>query len=257
MVFCFHQIRADGHVSDALFHQQQALLRTLSSPTAIMTDSVKLWWYWRGNANRNLVRSSTLFLFALLFAVATITTSIFSSLIVTSTDVDVLVSSPSCGSANFSYGAVSLVAKLETSADQYAQQCYGNNNNTPSNCNIFTNPRVHYSTKRVPCPFKAVCEIPDAIQLDSGLLDVGQTFGLNMPNSERVRYRSTYTCSVLSSANYTQILPASKFSQLSWRPTLPGEELLFFNYGPAPGLNATWGVFLYRTNTSGTFEVQM
>ena len=52
IAFLFHQFRARGKSSDGLFWQQQALLRTLPTPTALLADYVKLWWSWRGATER-------------------------------------------------------------------------------------------------------------------------------------------------------------------------------------------------------------
>jgi hypothetical protein len=42
-LFVYHQIRANGRPADGLFHQQQALLRTLLPPSSLMAESTKLW----------------------------------------------------------------------------------------------------------------------------------------------------------------------------------------------------------------------
>jgi hypothetical protein len=43
LAFAYHQAHTDGRPMDALFRQQQALLRTLPSPSSVMADAVKLW----------------------------------------------------------------------------------------------------------------------------------------------------------------------------------------------------------------------
>jgi len=44
ITFVYHQFRANGRPSDGLFRQQQALLRTLPTPSSLMVDSINLWW---------------------------------------------------------------------------------------------------------------------------------------------------------------------------------------------------------------------
>lgn len=43
VTFCFHQYRVNSSHTDGLFRQQQALLRTLPTPSALTSDWVKLW----------------------------------------------------------------------------------------------------------------------------------------------------------------------------------------------------------------------
>ena len=47
LTFFHHQYRAKGNPSDGLFWQQQALLRTLPTPTAMLAEYTKLLWSWR------------------------------------------------------------------------------------------------------------------------------------------------------------------------------------------------------------------
>jgi hypothetical protein len=100
--FAYHQVRATGRPPDGLFRQQQAILRTRPSPSSLMADSAKLWWLWKKRSNRVLLRSLPQFLLAFLCAVGSIAASISSSYVVSSSELKVLVSSPSCGHVNSS-----------------------------------------------------------------------------------------------------------------------------------------------------------
>ncbi|KAF2189270.1 hypothetical protein K469DRAFT_659388 [Zopfia rhizophila CBS 207.26] len=90
ITFFYHQRRARGHPSDGLFWQQQAILRTLPSPSSLMADSVKLWWCWRHRSNNTLARCFLLPFLALVFSLATLVATIFSSYVVDSSNIDVL-----------------------------------------------------------------------------------------------------------------------------------------------------------------------
>ncbi|KAH7138701.1 hypothetical protein B0J11DRAFT_500902 [Dendryphion nanum] len=258
IVFSIHQIRADGRSSDGLFHQQQVLLRTLPSPIAMIADSLKLGWAWRRHTHRPYIRTSMPVLFGLLFATATVAISIFSSLVVSTSNLEVLVESPFCGFLNTSIISFqTFLGTITTLGDTYADQCYVSGT-LPSVCNVFTKPKIDLFTKSVPCPFGTVCATKDAFFLDSGLLDVGQSFGLNLPTTEAVKIRQASTCAVLSAVNRTEVIPASKFAFVSWRPRIPGEEYMFYNYGPTPSFpNATWGLQLLSTNTSRLPNIAM
>lgn len=63
-------------------------------PTFVIADLLKLEWSWRRGTKRSTLPQVIL---ATFFAVATITASIFSSLVVDSSDLLVLVDSPGCG----------------------------------------------------------------------------------------------------------------------------------------------------------------
>ncbi|KAJ4290347.1 hypothetical protein N0V90_010563 [Kalmusia sp. IMI 367209] len=54
LIFLYHQFRAHGQPSDGLYWQQQALLRTLPTPTALVADYMKLWWSWRAKSKREM-----------------------------------------------------------------------------------------------------------------------------------------------------------------------------------------------------------
>jgi hypothetical protein len=90
--------RANGRPSDGLFRQQQALLRTLPTPTSLLADSIKLYWNWRQHVDSAFVRSLIVPLVACIFAIGTLAAGIFSSLVVDTSDIEVLVKSPYCAS---------------------------------------------------------------------------------------------------------------------------------------------------------------
>jgi hypothetical protein len=79
----------DGH-----FGQQQAILRTLPTSTSLMADSLRLWWVWRERGKSGSAihrRSLFLFLLALTFTAITLAAGVFSSYVVSSSDLEVLV----------------------------------------------------------------------------------------------------------------------------------------------------------------------
>jgi len=86
---------------DALFRQQQAMLRTLPTPSSVVAEAVELWWAWRKSADRPFLGSALLMLIAILFTAMTVAASIFSSLIVNTGTIDVLVDSTRCAAVGF------------------------------------------------------------------------------------------------------------------------------------------------------------
>ncbi|KAF2729630.1 hypothetical protein EJ04DRAFT_588412 [Polyplosphaeria fusca] len=81
------------------------------------------------------------------------------------------------------------------------------------------------------CPFsEGICASP-AIAFDSGLLNLNDMFGINLPDSDSVFYRRRTTCSVLSRDGYTHVAkPSQAFAETLGRPMLPDEEYIFYRY---------------------------
>lgn len=198
-----HQMRASGMSTDALFRQQQAVLRTLPAPSAVMTDTIKLWWAWRKRADRPFLRSLVLLLVALLFIAASGAASIFSSLVVDSRNLVVLVDSPDCGWASTKrIFAGEYVYPVKAASAPYASQCYNaaaTNATLPATCNVLVQREIRFDTRKVPCPLgDDVCQNTPGIEFDTGLINVGPTFGLDLSDSDAVQFRKKTTCGILA-----------------------------------------------------------
>ena len=108
---------------DALFRQQQAILRTLPTPSSVVAEAVKLWGAWRKSADRPFLRSALLVLIAILFTAMTVAASIFSTLIVNTGTIDVLVDSTRCAAVGFNGTAWRTYGDaLTQAAPTYAQK---------------------------------------------------------------------------------------------------------------------------------------
>jgi hypothetical protein len=239
VTFCIHQLRANGRPEDALFRQQQALLRTLPSPASVMADTVKLWWAWRNKAKRPLLRSLVLLLIAVSFAAATGAASVFSSLVVDTTNLHVLVKSRGCGWVNviraFEGG---YLYPVKAASVPYAKQCYvkeGADGNLPAACNVLVNRALPLNTSRGPCPFDSdACEPGvDSVIFDTGLIDVGPSFGLNMVGSDGVKFRRKMSCSVIyAGGKYNDVVSLSLNPDGSLMSNVSYTAFsLMFNYG--------------------------
>ncbi|KAF1947008.1 hypothetical protein EJ02DRAFT_449990 [Clathrospora elynae] len=204
--FFYHQYRANGEYADGLFWQQQALLRTLPAPTALMADTLKLSWMWRTKVSRALLRSSIPFSAALFFSIAALAAGVSTSFAIDNSNLQILVDSPHCGRFNYTRmfantGGSTLLAALDKSVNSYAMNCYQNSSSIPAPCrNTFSNPRIFFSAEAVPCPWDdAMClagKTP-AWSMDSGLLDLRTHFGLNIQVDDTVKFRRQTTCNVL------------------------------------------------------------
>ncbi|KAJ4360713.1 uncharacterized protein N0V89_001280 [Didymosphaeria variabile] len=223
LLFSFHQQRASGGSKDALFQQQQALLRTMPAPGNFVTEMIKLWWSWR-RKGRVLLRCLLPALFSLLFAASTLTASVFSSAIVSSSDIQVLVDSPFCGFRNATrylneHGSFEndYVSTYESIGETYALDCYIKSDTSRSRCNnIFVKPRIPVTIEEAECPFSAkICATKNfsAIVMDSGLLDMNEHFGFNLGVNDGVKFRRRTTCSVLPPDGYLTIINSSDLSR--------------------------------------------
>jgi len=142
VTFLIHQLRANGRAQDALFRQQQAILRTLPTPGALIADSLKLYWHWNRKEGRWIAfaRVSLLVFLAAMFVGMTWTASIFSSLAVDTSQLRVLVSSPHCGGVNLTFDTMgeillTYVTEIVTVAEPFAESCYlGQNQSIPGLC---------------------------------------------------------------------------------------------------------------------------
>lgn len=216
-----------------------------------MADTIKLWWAWRGKAKRPLLRSLILLLIAVLFTIGTGAASVFSSLVVDTTALEVLVKSRNCGWAHPTrMFDKSMVRPVKKAADPYANLCYTNGANTsatklPSTCNTLVQRELPFNTTRVPCPFeKRACQPNlDSVQYDTGLMDVGPSFGFNLRDSDGVKFRQKMTCSLMAwDTKYNEGVRYSAAADGSIAPnSSTNPHSLLFNYGS-----------LYRGTVNGT-----
>ncbi|KAF2270405.1 hypothetical protein CC78DRAFT_132130 [Lojkania enalia] len=224
VAFCIHQLRADGRLADALFLQQQALLRTLPPPSTLVADVFKLGWSWRNKTRRPIIRSIPLILLALIFAAATLAASIFSSLVVDSSNLAVLVNSPFCGRMT-----VLLPPAMHSITESYERQCYGNGSR-PGTCNVLSRPRIPIAIQNASCPFNSTICAHAAVSLDSGLQNIRDLYGFNIPSDHSLQIRKKTTCAVLSTEGRTDISDAANTEVADSFVVSSGEYLALY-YG--------------------------
>lgn len=168
-----------------------------------MTDTIKLWWAWRKKAHRPLLRSLVLLLVALLFVGLSGAASVFSSLVVDSRNVVVLVDSPDCGWASTKrIFAGDYVLPVKAASAPYASQCYSGstvNGTLPAVCNALIQRELPFTTRKIPCPLgQSVCQDTPGIEFDTGLINVGSAFGLDLAASDSVQFRKRTSCGILA-----------------------------------------------------------
>ncbi|KAF1953256.1 hypothetical protein CC80DRAFT_518396 [Byssothecium circinans] len=262
--------RADGAPADGLFRQQQAILRTIPTPTSLTADYVKLWWLWKKRTDRVSVRSLFPILLATFCTMGFLASSVASSFVVATTDLEVLVDNPFCARYNESTFTTDIerlrIIAVRSVSVPYAQECYHNQTLLPPRCKAFVRPSIPFTTQKVPCPFSleyytgAETDPLPAVAFDSGLVDLNDGFGMNLPNNDRVSYRRRTTCTVLPLSGHITVLDAGVISERIWgRTTFPGEQAVKLHYADRPALgewkNATFLVSLTATNISEGFSI--
>jgi len=128
----------------------------------------------------------------------------------------VLIRSDSCGwmsteDAAAGYKPESALAGLTHArwtakqALDYARNCYGSSAGHRNGCNSYAVPAILSSTREVPCPFSPdICAIPNAFQVDSGIVDSNLHLGINLEPQSRVGFRKVLTCSpILAEEKYS------------------------------------------------------
>ncbi|KAF2736964.1 hypothetical protein EJ04DRAFT_562032 [Polyplosphaeria fusca] len=241
VAFFYHQFRARGDPSDGLFWQQQALLRTLPTPTSMIADTVKLYWVWRGKVQQPLSRSMLPLLAGIFFAFAALAGGIFSSYVVDTTNLAILVDSPLCAMINLTAlnnggnGIDTLSSNLQGIIDTYSRNCYINTTYSPAQCrNVFIKPKIPFAVDAAPCPWNSSMCSTDALpamSMDSGLLDVNKYFGLNVEGKDGVKFRRKTTCNVLPIQGHMFVRNFTYWHMWLARAVLPEEQGIALQYG--------------------------
>jgi len=260
-IVCFvtHQIRTASHPHDAIFHQQQAILKNQESPLSAAWklsrtsftwrrhERTRWWQFWRS-------RSLFLVLLAIILAGAFAVASIFSSQVTKAAGTEVLINSPDCGDWEFNASdplsqASWGVKKLNESiaAASYASTCYGSGSN--AECNTYVAPEISWKTNQnASCPFgNSTCLFgrTAAYEMDTGLLDSHEILGLDASHSDRVSVRKVATCAPVGLKQYMEIKNVTVDG--FYGPML--DVYLQYFLGPIIDTGANW-TYQYNTHAS-------
>ncbi|KAI3329978.1 hypothetical protein F4824DRAFT_516016 [Ustulina deusta] len=223
---------------DALYHQQQALLRNGPTAGASAFTLMELAWAWRGSTRR--WRFVPLLIFTIALAVGLALASGFSARVAIGNEV--LISGNNCGmpiiarGVNISFDLTTftpLEADFASSAAVQAAQCYSNNSGgiaSPS-CKTFVYPRLLANVDRnATCPFGDLCRSKgNNILFDTGLLDSHKDFGINAPEKERFSWRKVTHCAVLKTDGHQSLVNISQ-----------DRSYIQYSYGNKGGRNFTY-----------------
>lgn len=250
--YAIHRWRARDTLHDALFYQQQAMLRNCSSAETVM-GLLSTCRVWRSRQIRPLKRSLALLVFTGIYTSASIAAAILSARVAME-DAEVLARSPTCGLWSISQNITEATAiaqdghwpefidymtDFQTNAIKSASDvtaCTWFNTTDPGSsvipadsCDV-TNGRIEWQnvTYDAPCPFAPeMCRqnmTTGAFKLDSGLVSSDADFGINAPPIDQVTLRRVLTCAPLETRGF-----ASDYIHNIW--DAPKKFLKYYYYG--------------------------
>lgn len=208
----YHRCYSTNELRDALHHQRQAILRNSVSALSDFFQFALLSWTWRGPVSRGIRRTLPVVISAALCAAGFATASVLSSWISTAFNDEVLISGEGCGillgtgSIQSETLIAPYLARTVSNAENYAQQCYSTESTHMFDCTSFVKDRLPGSINQdAPCPFDTkICRTASSnLRLDTGLLDSGKHFGLNMAPNERIMFRNVLQCAPLVTEGYS------------------------------------------------------
>lgn len=235
LCFILHNSFSTSTPRDALYHQQQAILRNSASPDSGLLVLVQLAWAWRKTAKRAIIRVFPLIATASFFLIAFTIAGGFSSTISTGIGKEVLLDGSNCAFVNIQYSDVEAESLLQpytsrqsNNAANYAQQCYATTTSGMFDCGTFVKPRIPGSVdNQTACPFaKGLCQSDASLRLDTGYIDSHEHLGLNAPFDERVIFRTVLQCAPLATKGYTSNVSTStgNYTTYNYGPRMSGSN---------------------------------
>jgi hypothetical protein len=97
LAFLTSLVRSTADPKDALYHQQQAILRNTSQPAIVLWAMIKLSWFWKGTAKRARTRTFAFIFSSLVYIAAFAVAGIFSSKISSAQPEVLLLPAERCG----------------------------------------------------------------------------------------------------------------------------------------------------------------
>lgn len=250
LTYLISVIRSTAGPQDALYHQQQAILRNTSQPTTVSWSMLKLFWFWKGTARRLKTRTLSFVFGCLAYIAAFATAGIFSSRISSTNSEVLLLPTEYCGywhptsSENISFqdsliedwSYTSYRSRLFKKAHAYVNDCYDSNITNPNNlCLPYGKSRITWTTKLdAACPFDEDICLTKAIQFDTGYISSFTHLGINT-RDDHVEYRRVTTCAPIKTDGYV-----SGFVNVS---DLSVADDYYYNYVPHDG--EMWQKYAY------------
>ncbi|EUC36514.1 hypothetical protein COCCADRAFT_2352 [Bipolaris zeicola 26-R-13] len=214
--FTVHQILSRPSPQNAIYHQQQAILRSSDTSSAALWRLIRLSWAWRKISCAASLKATSVPLVASLLTFTAFTAAgIFSSRVASSRGSEVLVIGNNCATVNGSLITKDNIAMTQyyiasrvRSSLNYKANCYSGSDSTEL-CRTFVRNSLSVTvTRSDSCPFAgkdAICRKENgAIRIDSGYLNSHHDLGINAPPSSRFLYRTVNECAPIRGAGYAR-----------------------------------------------------
>ena len=250
-IFCYviHQLRSKQGNRDAFHHQHQTILRNASSVTTTLWLWLKVGWAWRSEPIHPFWRSLALVAISTLHIGAFVIAGLLASRGVI-TDSTVLLRSSYCGSwpiddqfilsnfNNFNNKTPAVLQEEEAFAIEarreledslaYVWDCYP----VPGpDCARFISGALYQDISRnASCPFDKPLCLTDAVYIETDFIDSAVDLGINAKLEDRVWFRKSISCAVLSSDS---VYTSSEVGPNSINAAFPDQNETFFYYGPS------------------------
>jgi hypothetical protein len=246
------------HPRPSFHHQRQFLARNLTSPGAFAIEMVKVGWRWRRHGPWSSLVLMTFL--ALVCSVGFLAAGIFVSLAVSSSSIQVLALSASCGFISWLNESTNLHLQYQqavfSQAVIYSEACYNKTGDLPQ-CHVYAQPNIPIQhVTDAECPFPGLCTSNTARRLDTGLLDSGNTFGINTPSNLRVQVQRVVTCAPIDQTRiFTERpTPPDVLKKFHNRDPLPGELLFEWSMGSLTAQSLPYNSTFWMSNYTSAFS---
>ncbi|KAL2277332.1 hypothetical protein FJTKL_00052 [Diaporthe vaccinii] len=237
----FYRCYSSPEPRDALYHQQQAILRNSTSPVSAVWTLSQLFWTWQNVAKRCFVRILPTLLTAVICLCAFTVAGGFSSSISSGIGNEVLLNGTNCAMVsvmssdpNSAHVTVPYFAQLAHSAANYAQQCYSSDSPGLFDCTHFAKDHLPSTMDtQAACPFRnsSICRTNSSnIHLDTGYMKLNNDFGVNAPPDNNILFRAVLQCAPLETQGYTKPVEGLR------------DNFTTYNYGASFQANYTYMV---------------
>jgi len=203
--YILHQSRSNASQHDAIFYQEQAILKNSAGALDAAWKFSRQFFAWRKHTKSKTSRSLYFLLMGLVLAALFAVASIFSSQVTKAAGEEFLIHSDNCGFWGFTINSTANSYKEEEQfqadtleAADYATNCYGKSDTGVAQCNTYMIPEIAWTVNQnASCPFapgNCLLSPTAAYEMDTGTLDSHHDLGINSRSSERIGVRKVATC---------------------------------------------------------------
>ena len=207
---------------DALYHQQQAVLRNTSQPVDLVWSMLKLAWFWKGFASKASTRTLSFVTSSLAYIAAFALAGIFSSRVSSANSEVLLLPNNHCGFwhyprsrdfdpakeswPDYTYQKTQYTANYNQLVQQshvYVSECYNKTiGGQTQACLPFGRDRIGWTTDlNAKCPFSPEMCLTKAISLDTGFIGSRSHFGINS-HTDEIEYRRVMACAPITTEGF-------------------------------------------------------